>query len=264
MENRKLINFVAGMTTVILALLIMIVVLEPKDAGVSRAVASKTVALTLAPKEEIQNHGPEQSYFPDVLQNEWYVKYMDYLYETGYLDPERIAAEESSALSSVTYGDISYWIHAASLENEKDFERYLVEQKEKKGFVNAIVFTFRKTVSIFKQMYITLAYLFTGHIKLNQLSGPVGIYSVVGKSREAGGIANVLYLMAFLSINVGVINLLPIPAFDGGHILFIIIEKIKGSPVNPELENKIHAVFLILLMILMVVITFNDIVRLFS
>ena len=133
MENRKLINFVAGMTTVILALLIMIVVLEPKDAGVSRAVASKTVALTLAPKEEIQNHGPEQSYFPDVLQNEWYVKYMDYLYETGYLDPERIAAEESSALSSVTYGDISYWIHAASLEKERDFERYLVEQKEKKA-----------------------------------------------------------------------------------------------------------------------------------
>ena len=133
MEKRKLINFVAGITTVILGLLIIIVVLEPKDAGVSRAVASKTVALTLAPKEEIQNHGPEQSYFPDCLKNEWYVKYMDYLYETGYLDPERIAAEESSALSSVTYGDISYWIHAASLEKERDFERYLVEQKEKKA-----------------------------------------------------------------------------------------------------------------------------------
>ena len=70
-------------------------------------------------------------------------------------------------------------------------------------------------------------------------------------------------LMAFLSINVGFINLLPIPAFDGGHILFIIIEKIKGSLVNPELENKIHAVFLVLLMILMLVITFNDILRLF-
>ena len=70
--------------------------------------------------------------------------------------------------------------------------------------------------------------------------------------------------MAFLSINVGVINLLPIPAFDGGHILFIVIEKIKGSPVDPELENKIHAVFLVLLMLLMLVITFNDILRLFG
>ncbi|MBE5971838.1 MAG: SpoIID/LytB domain-containing protein [Lachnoclostridium sp.] len=133
MEKRKLINFVAGMTTVILALLIVIVVMEPKDAGVSRSVASKTVALTLAPKEEIQNHGPEESFFPAVLQNEWYVKYMDYLYETGYLDPERIAAEESSALSSVTYGDLSEWIRAASLEEEKAFAEYLVEREDKKA-----------------------------------------------------------------------------------------------------------------------------------
>ena len=148
----------------------------------------------------------------------------------------------------------------------KDTYRYGIEmqQEKTKGFGNAFVYTFKKTCSIFKQMYITLGYLFTGNIKLNQLSGPVGIYSVVGKSREAGGVANLLYLMAFLSINVGVINLLPIPAFDGGHILFIIIEIIKGSPVKPELENKIHFIFLILLLLLMLVITFNDILNLFK
>lgn len=137
-----------------------------------------------------------------------------------------------------------------------------IEQKKTYGLIEALKYTGKKTVSIFKQMFITIGYLFTGGIKLSQLSGPVGIYSIVGESSKAG-FANLLYLMAFLSINVGFINLLPIPAFDGGHILFIIIEKIKGSPVNPELENKIHAVFLILLMILMVVITFNDILRLF-
>ena len=69
--------------------------------------------------------------------------------------------------------------------------------------------------------------------------------------------------MAFLSINVGFLNLLPLPAFDGGHILFIIIEKIKGSPVSPKTENMIHTIGLFLLMILMVYITFNDILRLF-
>lgn len=137
-----------------------------------------------------------------------------------------------------------------------------IEQKKTHGFIDAIVYTGKKTVSIFKQMFITVGYLFTGGIKLNQLSGPVGIYSIVGESSKAG-IANLIYLMAFLSINVGFINLLPIPAFDGGHILFIIIELIKGSPVNPELENKIHTVFLMLLMLLMLVITFNDILRLF-
>ena len=137
-----------------------------------------------------------------------------------------------------------------------------IQQKRTHGFLNAFVYTYKKTGSIFKQMFITVGSLFTGGIKLNQLSGPVGIYSIVGQQRSAG-VANLIYLMAFLSINVGFINLLPLPAFDGGHILFIIIEKIKGSPVNPELENKIHGAFLILLMLLMVVITINDILRLF-
>ena len=135
-----------------------------------------------------------------------------------------------------------------------------MQQEKTTGFIASIKYVFQKTVSIFKQMFVTVGYLFTGGIKSNQLSGPVGIYSIVGQSR-AGGLANVLYLTAFLSINVGFINLLPIPAFDGGHI--IIIEVLKGSPVDPELENKIHTIFLILLMILMVLITFNDILRLF-
>ncbi len=149
-------------------------------------------------------------------------------------------------------------------ENGQESYRYGIgiQQEKTTGFVNAIVYTCKKTKSIFKQMFVTVGYLFTGVIHLNQLSGPVGIYSVVGQQRTAG-LANILYLMAFLSINVGFINLLPIPAFDGGHILFIIIELIKGSPVKPELENKIHTIFLVLLMLLMIVITINDILRLF-
>ena len=137
-----------------------------------------------------------------------------------------------------------------------------VEHKKTYGFINAIKYTIDKTGSIFKQMTITLGYLFTGGIKLNQLSGPVGIYTVVGASSKTG-LVNILYLVAFLSINVGFINLIPLPAFDGGHILFIIIEKIKGSPVKPETENMIHTVGLFLLMLLMIFITFNDIIKLF-
>ena len=137
-----------------------------------------------------------------------------------------------------------------------------MQQEVEHGLLAAIQFTYKKTISIFKQMAVTVGYLFTGGISISQLSGPVGIFSIVGNQSSAG-IMNIIYLVAFLSINVGFINLLPLPAFDGGHILFIIIEKIKGSPVNPETENKIHTIGLILLMLLMVVITFNDILRLF-
>ena len=130
------------------------------------------------------------------------------------------------------------------------------------GFINAIKYTYIKTVSLFKQMFITLGSLFTGVVSVKQLSGPVGIYNIVGESSKAG-ISSILYLMAFLSINVGFLNLLPFPAFDGGHILFIVIEKIKGSPVNPKTENMIHSIGFFLLMALMLFVTFNDIVRLF-
>lgn len=135
-------------------------------------------------------------------------------------------------------------------------------QEREYGLLSALEFTGKKTVSIFKQMGVTVAYLFNGGISLSQLSGPVGIFSIVGE-QSSTGLMNIIYLIAFLSINVGFINLLPLPAFDGGHILFIIIEKIKGSPVNPETENKIHTIGLFLLMLLMIVITFNDILRLF-
>ncbi len=143
--------------------------------------------------------------------------------------------------------------------------RYGIGLKSTKeyGLGKAIKYVFVKSGSLFKQMFVTVGYLFTGRLSLGQLSGPVGIYSIVGEQAKSG-ISSLLYLLAYLSINVGFLNLIPLPAFDGGHILFIIIEKIKGKPVDPGLENKIHTIGLMLLMLLMVVITFNDIIKLFN
>ena len=129
-------------------------------------------------------------------------------------------------------------------------------------FTDMINYTVVKTKSLFHQMFVTFGELFTGGLSINQLSGPVGIYSIVGDQREAG-IENIVYLIALLSINVGFINLIPLPAFDGGRILFLLIEKIKGSPVKPEVENIIHTVGFFLLMGLMLYITFNDVLKLF-
>ena len=132
-----------------------------------------------------------------------------------------------------------------------------------KGFFEAIKYAFTKFISLITQMFLIIGYLFTGKLSITNLSGPVGIYNIVGESAKAGFI-NVVYLIGYLCINVGFINLLPFPAFDGGRILFLIIEKLKGSPVNPKIENIIHSIGLIFLLILMVAITFNDIIRLFG
>ena len=136
------------------------------------------------------------------------------------------------------------------------------EQKMNKGILPSIKYAFVKIGALCKQMVIVLANLFTGKLSLNNLSGPVGIYSVVGEARSTG-LVNVFYLIALLSVNIGFINLIPLPAFDGGRIFFLVIEAFKGSPVSPKVENTIHNIGFFILLGLMVVITLNDIIKLF-
>lgn len=134
--------------------------------------------------------------------------------------------------------------------------------KSEHSFIAALKFAFVKFFNLIEQMLFTIIYLCTGALSLKMLSGPVGIFNAVG-TVSTTGFVNILFFLAIISVNVGFINLLPIPAFDGGHVLFIAIERIKGSPVNQKVENTIHTVFLVLLMVLMLFITFNDILKLF-
>lgn len=138
---------------------------------------------------------------------------------------------------------------------------FSIDNTLSKSFLKSIAYGFVQTKNLIQQMGKTLYYLIIGKLSIDNLAGPIGIYSIVGSAASAG-ILNILYLIAYLCINVAIINLIPIPAFDGGRILFLIIEKIKGSRVNPNIENTIHSVGFILLMVLMVYITYHDIVRL--
>ncbi len=92
------------------------------------------------------------------------------------------------------------------------------------------------------------------------IGGPVMIASIIGQAAR-NGIINVMNWMAIISINLGIINLLPLPALDGGRIFFIIIELFRGKPVDPQKEGFVHLIGFILLMILMVFIIYNDIVK---
>lgn len=162
-------------------------------------------------------------------------------------------------------GKVEEYKISPKVEKNEDGEEtrafgFRIQEVEEKGLVASIKYAFVKFGSLISTMWITVVNLFTGKIALSALSGPVGIYQVVGQSLSAG-INQIVYLVAFLSINVGLINILPIPAFDGGRILFLIIEKIKGSPVNQKFENWCHTIFFILLMLLMVYITIFDIIR---
>lgn len=137
-----------------------------------------------------------------------------------------------------------------------------IQTEEVDGLLPSLKYAFAKFGSIVHSMALTIEGLFTGKISLQALSGPVGMYEVVDQS-IGYGISYMLYLIAFLSINVGFINILPFPAFDGGRVLFLIIEKIKGSPVNSKVENICHMIGFVLLIILMIYITIQDVFRFF-
>lgn len=209
--------------------------------------------------------------------------------EAGVQDGDKILAINGKKISSwdvaqiVLYmkNDKDYYTFKVEHENGKQ-EEYKVTPKTEKnehgeeiqvfgmhiknnelnGFGGALKYAFTKFGSIVHSMWLTITGLITGKISLSALSGPVGIYQVVDQS-VSFGLSYVVYIVAFLSLNVGFINILPFPAFDGGRIFFIFIEKIKGSPIDSKFENICHTVGFILLMILMVFITIHDILKLF-
>lgn len=151
-------------------------------------------------------------------------------------------------------------------KNEKNEEKKVfgiqMQIKEEKGLIESIKYAFTKFFNIMKTMALTIGGLITGKISLANLSGPVGIYQVVDQSVKLG-IAQIVYLTAYLSINVGFINILPFPAFDGGHVFFMVLEKIIGKKMNSKIENIATLIGFGLLMLLMLIITIHDVIRLF-
>lgn len=133
-----------------------------------------------------------------------------------------------------------------------------------KNPLNVITTAAKDTISIARLVWLTLFDLVTGHYGINDMSGPVGTVSIIADvTKEAvatgTGFDMVVYIMALISINVGVFNLLPIPALDGGRLFFIVIEGIRRKPVPAKYEGMVHTIGIILLLLLMAVITFNDI-----
>lgn len=122
-----------------------------------------------------------------------------------------------------------------------------------------------------KNIYKGLAMLVSGNMNRQDVAGPVGMAAAVGEmyeeTREYGWqtvLVNMLNIVMLLSVNLGILNLLPLPALDGGRLVFLLVEVVRGKPVPPEKEGMVHFVGLMFFMVLMVVIFFNDLVNIFS
>lgn len=148
---------------------------------------------------------------------------------------------------------------------EKNQETIDVDFKvkaEKNNIFNTIIYSLKETVSISKMVFSSLFDLLTGRVPINQVSGPIGVASVVQKAISVS-FESLLSIASILTINIGLFNLLPIPALDGGRLVFLFIEAIRGKPIKPEHESYVHSIGFLLLIGLIILVTFQDIFKLF-
>ncbi len=175
--------------------------------------------------------------------------------EDGVYNMVVIRSGEKVKLDGVTF----------DYEGEGDNRKLNIDFKVdpiKRNFLTVFQNAGNNFVSLMRSIWLSLGQLLSGKVGFTELSGPVGVSQVVSQAMSIG-LDPILYLAALLTINVGIFNLLPLPALDGGRLVFLLFELIRGKPLNPKYEGVIHATGLVLLLGLMVVITFKDVIGLF-
>ena len=135
----------------------------------------------------------------------------------------------------------------------------IVPMSEKK-FFKSIGAGFKDTWYLLKLMFNFIAMLFQGKVSTNDLAGPIGVISEIGNQAKMGFV-NLLFMLGFININLGFFNLLPIPALDGSRIVFLLIEAIRGKPIDPKKEGFIHFLGFLFLISLMLIVTYKDLIK---
>lgn len=134
---------------------------------------------------------------------------------------------------------------------------------EKQSLFNAVKLGLNRALIFARLILQGLIGMIVGAVSPEEIAGPVGITQMIGEAVQ-GGFGYLLTFTAILSINLGLINLLPIPALDGSRLAFLCLEGVRGKPLDPEKENFIHLIGFALLMVLILLITYNDLVRILT
>ena len=184
----------------------------------------------------------------------------DYLsWGSGVIDQISVASEEDKGyeyLECTQEIPLSFDMNKFGLNNNTlDRKEILIPVT---GLKSAFSASYNYLYNETKSMLIVLKQLFTGKIPLKNMHGVVLITKMGGDIISSEGIFYGLLLTAVISMNLAILNILPIPALDGGHLLFLLVEKIQGKPVDEEVSNKIMMVFFSLLILLLVFVLFND------
>uniref|UniRef100_A0A7C5V4V4 RIP metalloprotease n=1 Tax=Caldicellulosiruptor owensensis TaxID=55205 RepID=A0A7C5V4V4_9FIRM len=136
----------------------------------------------------------------------------------------------------------------------------------RKNFFDSIYYGVFGTYAEIKETIYSVVLMITGRVSASEIMGPVGMVKTIGEAANVGfkqsvlsGLLNILWLMQLISVNLGVINLIPFPALDGSRLVFYLYEAVAKKPFNREKEALIHTIGFVLLLFLLIIVTFNDI-----
>ena len=168
--------------------------------------------------------------------------------------------QKGDKILSINDKKINSWDDVQAVKNAVNTRELNIKVQSEKNIVKASANGPSATWNMAKSMYSGLYSLITGKVSAKELSGPVGIVYLINKGISRG-FATVLYLTSLISLNLAIINMLPLPALDGGRLLMVIIRRLTGKAISSKVEGVIHAVGLGLLLLLTIYVTWNDIVR---
>lgn len=184
--------------------------------------------------------------------------------------PMMVRREIDGKSELVSLPDVTF--SKETLEDGTSFIRYdFTILGEVPSVLGTVSLAAKTECSLVTTVWYSLVDIFAGKYGLNEIAGPIGTVDIIGDMVEQAAseatrenIYSLLYMFALISVNVGVMNLLPLPALDGGRLIFLLVELVTRRRVPQKFEGMVHFIGLALLMLLMVVIAFNDIFRLFA
>lgn len=169
----------------------------------------------------------------------------------------------------VSYDNVKF--NSRSVDGKKVVTLDFYVRPIAKNFGTLITKSVQDTVSTVRMVWYSVVGLVTGKFGFNDLAGPIGTAKAISEAASIGlqqnflaALNNILYMMMLITVNLGVVNLLPLPALDGGKLLFLVVEGIRRKPLNQKYEGWVNAVGFCLLMVLMVVVAYSDILRLIT
>lgn len=265
--QRMLVLVAGGAMNMVLGFLLMVIALSAQDLGEANLFSTAVIAKFEA-NSALEAAGLQLGDKITKVDGYSVYTFQDFGFALALADPESVNFQIERDGQKMVFENVKM-AYTEGENGKKEVTLDIKVQGEQRNAGVVLRRSFTGTGSMVRMVVESLKGLVTGRFGLNEMAGPVGTAQVISQAAGEGlkisfgaAVLNILTIIILISVNLGVVNLLPLPALDGGRILFLIFELIFRRPVPAKYEGVVHTVGFALLIGLMLVVTFNDIVRL--